>query len=70
MDSTIRIIAKAVTWQISGLFMMTVIGFLFTGSIVAGGGIAFAGAASGFACYFVHEKLWSKVSWGRDNHHV
>lgn len=66
MDTTIRLLTKAVTWQIAGLFTMTLIGFLFTGSIAASSGIAIVGALTGFASYFVHEMAWSRVSWGRN----
>ena len=44
MDSKIRLLAKAVTWQVAGFFSMMLIGFLFTGSITASGGIAIAGS--------------------------
>lgn len=65
MDSTIRLIAKAVSWQVAGFFSMMLIGFLFTGSVVASGGIALAGGLSGFVAYFLHEMIWSRVAWGR-----
>jgi len=66
MDSTLRLIGKATTWQISGLVTMTAIGYMFTGSLSAGGGIALTGAIAGFAAYFVHELIWSRVHWGRN----
>jgi len=65
MDSAIRLFTKAVTWQVAGLFSMTLIGFFFTGSVAAGGGIALVGAVVGFVSYFLHEMAWSKVAWGR-----
>lgn len=65
MDSSIRIAAKALTWQISGLVSMMLIGYLFTGSFTASGGIALFGAAAGFVSYFLHEKVWSRVTWGK-----
>lgn len=65
MDSTIRLFTKAVTWQVAGFFSMMLIGFIFTGSFAASGGIAFVGALTGFASYFVHEIAWSRISWGR-----
>ncbi len=65
MDSRPRLFAKAATWQCAGLVSMSVIGFLFTGSIAAGGGIAVAGAMTGFVTYVVHEMLWAKIPWGR-----
>ncbi len=45
--------------------MMTIVGYLFTGSISAGGGIAAVGAAAGFLSYIVHERLWARVTWGQ-----
>lgn len=65
MDSTIRLATKAVTWQVAGFFSMMLIGFLFTGSVVASGGIAFTGAVTGFIAYFLHEMIWSRIAWGR-----
>ncbi|MBL4767838.1 MAG: DUF2061 domain-containing protein [Rhodobacteraceae bacterium] len=65
MDSTIRLFTKAVTWQVAGFFSMMLIGFLFTGSVAASGGIALVGSLTGFVSYFVHEIAWSRVAWGR-----
>ncbi|WP_223424558.1 DUF2061 domain-containing protein [Tateyamaria pelophila] len=65
MDTTLRLITKALTWQVAGLITMTAIGFVFTGSIAAGGGIALSGAIAGFVSYFLHEVAWSKIAWGR-----
>ena len=65
METTIRLITKAATWQVAGLITMTAIGFIFTGSIAAGGSIALAGSIAGFVSYFLHEVVWSKIAWGR-----
>ncbi|WP_407496113.1 DUF2061 domain-containing protein [Pseudooceanicola sp. MF1-13] len=64
MESKIRLLLKSATWQAAGIVTMTVIGYVFTGSVAAGSGIAVAGAVTGFVAYFVHELAWSKVSWG------
>jgi len=65
MDTTTRLVIKSVTWQVAGLISMTLIGFLFTNSIAAGSGIAITGAIAGFLSYFLHEIVWSRISWGR-----
>ncbi len=67
MDSTIRLVTKSATWQVAGLFMMMLIGFLFTGSVAASSGIAVVGSVAGFISYFLHEMVWSRVAWGREN---
>jgi len=65
MDSKIRLFAKSITWQVAGFFTMMLIGFGFTGSVTASGGIAMAGSVAGFVSYFLHELVWAKVRWGR-----
>ena len=65
MDTTTRTIAKSVTWQLIGLLSMTVVGYVFTQSFAASGGIAITSAISGLIAYVLHEKLWSRVAWGR-----
>jgi uncharacterized membrane protein len=64
MDSKIRLLTKAVTWQVAGFFTMMLISFLFTGSVTASGAIAIAGSIAGFVSYFAHELAWSKIAWG------
>lgn len=65
MDTTTRLITKSITWQGMGLIVMTLVGYFFTSSIAASGGIALASALLGFLSYFMHEMLWSKIAWGR-----
>ena len=49
METTRRAIAKAVTWQLIGLFVMTAITYAITGSVAEGGLVAIVGAATGLA---------------------
>jgi uncharacterized membrane protein len=35
--------------------------------VAASSGIAIVGAITGFMSYFIHEMVWSRVSWGRKN---
>ena len=65
MDSNLRLIMKSATWQSSGLIVMTVIGFLYTGSFSAGGGIALTSVLVGSVSFFLHEKIWARITWGR-----
>lgn len=65
MDTAVRIFIKSTTWQCMGFFVMTLIGYVITGSISAGGSIAIISTLLGFVTYFLHELVWSKVKWGR-----
>lgn len=65
METTRRAIAKAACWQLIGLAVMTLVGYLFTGSVSAGGRLAATSAATGMLCYVAHEKVWARIGWGR-----
>ena len=65
METNRRTLAKAVTYQLMGLAVMTLLGTLFTGSAGAGGALALLSAAIGAVGYVLHEKVWTWVRWGR-----
>lgn len=65
MESNLRTLAKATTWQVAGFLVMSVIGYIMTGSVETAGGFALLSAAIGTVSFVLHEKLWSKVAWGR-----
>ena len=64
METPTRTLIKSLTWQISGLIVMTMVTWFVTGSLVDGGAIAVSGALIGFFSYMVHERLWSRVRCG------
>ena len=65
MDSRKRTILKAVLWSFLGLISMGIVGYLTTGSIRLGGGMAVANTLIGFTFYVCHERVWSRIIWGR-----
>lgn len=65
MDSTRRILAKSVTWQLTGLVTMSLLGYALTGDWALGGQFALSSAALGLAMFALHEKLWARIGWGR-----
>ncbi|MEP5728164.1 MAG: DUF2061 domain-containing protein [Sulfitobacter sp.] len=65
MEKQTRIIAKAITWQISGFMVMTVLGYVTTGSFQAATGLAVSACGIGLVSYVIHERIWAKVRWGR-----
>ncbi|WP_425416748.1 DUF2061 domain-containing protein [Oricola indica] len=65
MDTKIRTIAKAVTWQILGLISMCALGFWQTGSIGGALTLAFSASLMSIGVYFLHERAWGRIRWGR-----
>ncbi|WP_417309636.1 DUF2061 domain-containing protein [Devosia sp.] len=63
-ESATRSIAKAITWQLTGLVTMTLLAFFATGDITAAASIALSGAVSGFIFFIVHERIWARIPWG------
>ncbi|MEX6505384.1 DUF2061 domain-containing protein [Jiella sp. M17.18] len=64
METRTRSLAKAVSWQILGFLVMSVLGYLFTGSMSSGGALAATATALGFVSYLLHERVWARISWG------
>lgn len=65
METRQRSVAKAVIWNLIGLGMMMAVGWLATGSLALGGSMALINAGLGLTCYFVYERVWANVTWGR-----
>lgn len=65
METRMRTLVKSVLWIFLGLVSMAVVGFFWTGSLVAGGGMAIVNSLIGFVFYLAYERLWSRISWGR-----
>lgn len=65
METRKRTLTKAFLWQALGLGVMTLIGWAMTGSATLGGGLAISNAIVGFATYFLYERVWVRIGWGR-----
>lgn len=66
MERPSRTLVKSMCWSLLGLLVMTVVGFVATGSWSTGGAMALVNTAIGFVTYLIHERLWARIPWGRD----
>ena len=65
MERHRRSIAKAVTWRtIATLTTMSLV-YLFTGELVLTLGIGASDVMLKILFYYLHERAWNKVGWGR-----
>lgn len=64
MENNQRTWAKALTWQTSGLIIMTGVNYLFLGSLHQSMGLSALLTAMGLITYVIHERLWARVRWG------
>ena len=60
-----RSIAKAVTWRMMASLDTFVISFLVTGRVGIAGSIAGIEMLTKIAFYYLHERIWAAVPWGR-----
>ncbi len=65
METTLRLVTKALTWQLIGLVSTTGLGYLVTGSWSHAGTLSLLAAGSALVLYVVHERLWQAIPWGR-----
>jgi len=63
-----RTIAKAISWRaIATLTTMTIV-FLFTRRIILSLGVGLAEVIAKITFFYLHERIWEKISWGKSRH--
>jgi uncharacterized membrane protein len=63
-----RSILKAVSWRTLGTTDTFVISWFMTGKVEIAGSIAGLELATKIAWYYLHERVWAAIGWGR--HHT
>lgn len=62
-----RSAAKAITWRVIGTFDTFLLSWFITKEPVTAGAIASVEVATKTILYYLHERGWDKVNWGRKN---
>jgi uncharacterized membrane protein len=65
MDSSIRSLAKAVSWRVTGTIDTFVISWIITGQLLLASAIAFTEIMTKICLFWIHERVWNKIKWGR-----
>lgn len=60
-----RSIAKTITWRLSGSAATFTIAWLISGDLSVAGPIAVIQLVVNTALYYVHERVWNEIRWGR-----
>jgi sulfate adenylyltransferase large subunit len=60
-----RSVAKAISWRATGSLDTFVIAAVITGSATLAGGVALAEILTKTALYYMHERVWALIPWGR-----
>jgi len=66
-DSNARSLAKTISWRITGSSATFLISYILSGDFVIAGSIALTQIVANTILYFVHERIWNKVDWGKNH---
>ena len=64
-DNQLRSIVKALSWRALGTLDTFMLGYLITGRVGLAGTIASTEVLTKTLLYYLHERGWSVVRWGR-----
>lgn len=64
-DNHYRSVVKAISWRATGTADTIVISFLVTGEIKMAISIGFVELFTKIFLYYVHERIWNRISFGR-----
>lgn len=60
-----RSIAKTISWRLAGSGATFAVAFFVSGSLTTSGSIAVLQMISNTVLYFLHERLWNQIDWGK-----
>ena len=64
-DTPVRSLAKAVTWRITGTIDTFLISWVITGQALLASGIALTEIMTKVGLYWLHERVWTRIKWGK-----
>ena len=68
MDTKKRSLAKAVSWRLTALIVLSAVSYIFTGDLKQMTEIAVVYTLIQIFLYFIHERAWMFFKWGLVEH--
>ena len=65
-DTAGRSMVKTISWRLTGSGATFLISYLVAGNFAVAGTIAVIQLISNTLLYFVHERVWNRIWWGRN----
>lgn len=62
-----RSIIKAMSWRVTGTIDTIVVSYFVTGHMKMAMSIGFVELFTKIGLYYLHERIWNRVAWGRPN---
>ena len=67
MESRKRSMVKALTWRLWAIIVLGSISYLMTNDVTESVKITVTFNVIQVFLYFVHERIWNKIKWGKAN---
>ena len=64
-ESHVRSVVKALSWRTLGTVDTFLISWMITGRLTLASSIAGLEFATKIAWYYLHERIWAAIQWGR-----
>ena len=64
-DNKSRSLVKTITWRITGSSATFLIAYLIVGDFSISSGIAATQLILNTILYYIHERVWNIITWGR-----
>ena len=65
IETQLRSLVKTVSWRLTGSGATFLISYLISGDVRIAGTIATIQIVSNTILYFLHERVWNLIRWGR-----
>jgi uncharacterized membrane protein len=66
-ESTVRSLVKTISWRITGSSATFAISYLISGNWAIASSIALSQLVANTVLYFIHERVWNTIKWGKGN---
>ena len=64
-ENHLRSVIKAISWRFFATLTTAIIVFIFTGDFLLSIGVGIAEVISKIILYYIHERVWVKISFGK-----
>ena len=64
-ESEKRTLTKAISWRTTATLTTMIIVYAFTGKLSLSVGVGFVEVACKILLYYLHERVWGRVGWGK-----
>jgi uncharacterized membrane protein len=64
-DTNKRSLIKTISWRLTGSGATFLISYIILGNFAIAGSIAVIQLISNTILYYIHERIWNRINWGR-----